>query len=235
MKRIVLVLNGKGGVGKSFFAVNLVQYLKDSGVPHVAFDTDNENSTLKRFHPEASFVDLAQSRQLDAIFDVRKTSDLTVVDCRAASSDLFLDYFREVEIGSVLAELGTRLTVAIPINHDADSVDQVQRITDSLGGMSQYLVVRNAAHSASFALYESLAVRARLLTEWGAREIELPRLQDWLVEALNGDNLTITRALTHPALSLLDRQRMRGWQRRFYASLEEERDLIVPGKGEDHG
>jgi len=26
-KRLNLILNGKGGVGKSFFAVNLVQYL----------------------------------------------------------------------------------------------------------------------------------------------------------------------------------------------------------------
>ena len=28
-KRLILILNGKGGVGKSFFAVNFVQYLKD--------------------------------------------------------------------------------------------------------------------------------------------------------------------------------------------------------------
>ena len=53
-KHLFLVLNGKGGVGKSFFAVNFVQYLKDRGVPHVAIDTDNENSTLcyiPRFSP----------------------------------------------------------------------------------------------------------------------------------------------------------------------------------------
>ena len=59
MKRLILILNGKGGVGKSFFAVNLVQYLKDRGVAHVAIDSDNENSTLKRFHPDAVFVALA--------------------------------------------------------------------------------------------------------------------------------------------------------------------------------
>jgi len=47
-KRLVLILNGKGGVGKSFFAVNFIQYLKDRQFPHVAFDSDNENSTLKR-------------------------------------------------------------------------------------------------------------------------------------------------------------------------------------------
>jgi MinD-like ATPase involved in chromosome partitioning or flagellar assembly len=29
MKRLDLILNGKGGVGKSFFAVNFVQFLKE--------------------------------------------------------------------------------------------------------------------------------------------------------------------------------------------------------------
>ena len=38
MKRLDLILNGKGGVGKSFFAVNLVQFLKDRGLAHVAID-----------------------------------------------------------------------------------------------------------------------------------------------------------------------------------------------------
>jgi len=28
-KRLDLVINGKGGVGKSFFAVNFIQFLKD--------------------------------------------------------------------------------------------------------------------------------------------------------------------------------------------------------------
>jgi len=57
MKRLILILNGKGGVGKSFFAVNFVQFLKDKGVAQVAIDSDNENSTLKRVHPDACFVD----------------------------------------------------------------------------------------------------------------------------------------------------------------------------------
>ena len=46
MKRLDLIINGKGGVGKSFFAVNFTQFLKDKGIAHVAIDSDNENSTL---------------------------------------------------------------------------------------------------------------------------------------------------------------------------------------------
>jgi len=43
----------------------------------------------------------------------------------------------------------------------------------------------------------------------------MSRMQDWLVEALNAENLTVTAAAKHPAFSLLDRQRLQTWQRRF--------------------
>ena len=228
MKRLVLVLNGKGGVGKSFFAVNLVQYLVDRKVAHTAIDTDNENSTLKRFHPAAEFVDLSHPRELDRIFVRMETTELAVVDCRAASSDLFLDHFAETGWKEVLEAADTRLTLAIPINHEADSVDQVQRFAESLGALPQYLIVRNAVHSDSFALYESLALRVRLTKELGAQEIEVPRLQDWLVETLNRENLTVTAAVTHASVHLLDRQRLRHWQRRLYAALATVQQLLLP-------
>ncbi len=80
MKKLILILNGKGGVGKSFFAVNFVQYLKDKGIAHVAIDSDNENSTLKRFHPDTRFLDLSKRRDLDAIFAALAKTNLVVVD-----------------------------------------------------------------------------------------------------------------------------------------------------------
>jgi CO dehydrogenase nickel-insertion accessory protein CooC1 len=50
---IGIILNGKGGVEKSFFATNLVQYLKDCGMTRCAIDSDHENSTPKRFPAES--------------------------------------------------------------------------------------------------------------------------------------------------------------------------------------
>ena len=230
MKRLDLIINGKGGVGKSFFAVNFAQFLKDKGIAHVAIDSDNENSTLKRFHPDAEFLDLSNRRELDGIFAALEKANLVVVDCRAASTDLFLDYFTEVDLPTVLPAVGAALTLVMPVNHELDSVDQVQRLTDQLGKAASYVVVRNAAHSDSFALFESADVRAQLKSKLSGREITMPRLQDWLVEALNRENLTITAAAKHSAFSLLDRQRLLTWQRKLYAEIESAADLLLPGK-----
>ena len=132
MKRLDLILNGKGGVGKSLFAVNFVQFLKDRGIAHVAIDSDNENSTLKRFHPDTRFLDLNNRRELDGIFSALEKASLVVMDCRAASTDLFIDYFAEIDLPAVLSAMGATLTLVMPVNHESDSVDQIQRLADSL-------------------------------------------------------------------------------------------------------
>ena len=64
-KQIDLILNGKGGVGKSFFATNFVQTLKDRRLTHRAVDTDDENSTLLRFHADAEFLNIEKPREID--------------------------------------------------------------------------------------------------------------------------------------------------------------------------
>lgn len=228
MKRLILILNGKGGVGKSFFAINFVQFLKDKAIAHVAIDSDNENSTLKRFHPDARFLDLDSPRELDQIFGALEQANLVVVDCRAASTDLFINYFTEIGLSTVLAAFGAKLTLIVPVNHESDSVDQVQRLAEEFGKKCSYVVVRNASHSDSFALFDSAEVRARLKNELGGREIAMTRLQDWLVEALNAENVTVTSAVKHPGFSLLDRQRLQIWQRTLNAEIESVADLLLP-------
>jgi hypothetical protein len=230
MKRLILILNGKGGVGKSFFAVNFVQFLKDKGIGHVAIDSDNENSTLKRFHPDTRFLDLSNRRDLDNIFAALTKTNLVVMDCRAASTDLFIDYFTEIDLAAVLLAFGAKLTLVMPVNHESDSVDQIQRLTEEFGEQCSYVVVRNAAHSDSFAIFESSEVRALLTGKLGGCEITMTRMQDWLVEALNAENLTIAAATKHPSFSLLDRQRIQTWQRKLFAEIESAAGLLLPSK-----
>jgi hypothetical protein len=71
-------------------------------------------------------------------------------------------------------------------------------------------------------------VRGQLKNRFGGREIAMARKQDWLVEALNAENLTITTAIKHPSFSLLDRQRLQTWQRKLYAEVESVAALLMP-------
>ena len=227
-KRINAIINGKGGVGKSFFAMNFIQYLKDKSIPHVAIDTDNENSTLKRFHPEATFLDIEDAKEIDSIFAALDTADLVVVDCRAASTDIFLNYYEELEIFRLLEKSGASMTVVSPVNHETDSVEQIRNLSERLNDRCNYLIVKNQALSERFGNYEQSKTRARLVEQLGAKEIQMPKLYDWLVADLNKRDLTITPAIRHESFTLFDRQRLRNWQRRFYGELETVADLLLP-------
>ena len=103
-------------------------------------------------------------------------------------------------------------------------------IVDQFSKQANYVVVRNAAHSDSFALFESSEVRAQLKDKLGGREIAMARLQDWLVEMLNTGGVTISAAVKHSAFSLLDRQRLQTWQRKLYAEIETVADILLPTK-----
>jgi hypothetical protein len=227
-KQIDTIINGKGGVGKSFFAVNLVQYLKDKSIPHAAIDTDNENSTLKRFHPEAVFLDIKDAKEIDLIFAALEKTDLVVVDCRAASTEIFLDYFEELQIFTLLEKAGASMTVISPVNHETDSLEQIRNLSDRLNDNCNYLIVKNEALSDRFANYEGSKTRTRLLRDLGAREILMPRLYDWIVADLNQKDLTISAAMRHEAFTLFDRQRMCNWQRRFYEGLDSVNNILLP-------
>jgi hypothetical protein len=227
-KKFNTIINGKGGVGKSFFAVNFVQYLKDNGIPHAAVDTDNENSTLKRFHPESLFLDIETPTEIDAVFATLDRADLVVMDCRAASTDIFLDYFDEVKIFELLKSLGARLNLIMPVNHETDSLEQIRNISERLGANASYTVVKNEALSGRFDNYDQSATRARLINELGANEIVMPKLYDWLVAALNRNDLTITAACKSPLFDFFNRQRLQNWQHGFYGELESIRESLLP-------
>ena len=55
-------------------------------------------------------------------------------------------------------------------------------------------------------------------------------LQDWRVESLSRENVTITAAAKHVGFSLLDRQRLQTWQRKLYAEIESAAGLLLPTK-----
>lgn len=228
-KQLTLILNGKGGVGKSFFATNFVQYLKDQKIPHVAIDTDNENSTLKRFHPDARFVNLSHTHEIDELFAAMEATSLVVVDCRAASTDLFLDYFAELKVFDVLESMAATLTVVSPVNHDLDSVEQVRIIAKAFDSRCRYLVVKNHALTEHFVIYDASKTRKRLLNELVAKEMTMPKLHDWLVASLHQVNLPVGQAIQHQKFSLMDRQRLKNWQRQFHEQINAVREIVLPG------
>lgn len=124
MKELHFVLQGKGGVGKSFIASLLSQYLKSrKSVEINNFDTDPVNPTLSRYS--------ALNVQLVPILTEHKTIDtsrfdgfieqliekdgVAVIDNGAATFVPLLGYISEIDLFSLFTDNNIQVYLHVPI------------------------------------------------------------------------------------------------------------------------
>lgn len=89
MSKIHLVMQGKGGIGKSLLAFYLAQYVKEKNGKCLVFDTDPLNQTLARTAAlEAKVVKILAD---DHITIMKNAFDLMIEECEAEESDVVID------------------------------------------------------------------------------------------------------------------------------------------------
>jgi len=116
---IHLILQGKGGVGKTFISSMLTQYLKSKYEKVIPFDTDSVNPTFSQYKAlEVQRIDLMDGskineRNLDTLIEAFLTeeADAMVVDNGASSFVPFSNYLIENEVIELLKEAGKDVMV----------------------------------------------------------------------------------------------------------------------------
>jgi hypothetical protein len=117
---IHLVLQGKGGVGKSFVALHLAQYFADLGVPTAVFDSDPLTPTLSNYQALAAryinFMlddDELDVEQFDVLASeiVEACGHVVVLDTGSSNFIPLLGYLRSNDVLRVLTELGRHVVI----------------------------------------------------------------------------------------------------------------------------
>jgi hypothetical protein len=230
-KRIILFPQDKGGIGKSFVATLLHDYLIDAGIRVKAFDLDHANSTFNRLVPEAEFIDTDVDADklgvLDRIVHVLPEADVVLVDNRATGGSKVIAYLDETRLPELQADFDCTLLFAVIATDDKDANSQIAELLDSHGPRVRWLVVRNLRDGGSLDLFSQSNARKRL-ADFGAVEVEVPCLAEVTKNRLQQANLTVGRGRESDALHLLDRSRCI----RFHARMKEEfgqaGDLLLP-------
>lgn len=226
-KRLILVAIDKGGVGKSFFCVRLIEWLSEAHRPFIAFDPDYNNSTLTRFYPSAQFLNIGHSENLDLIVEALDNTDIVLVDGVGAQQRIFMDWMEETDLLKVKESLGLSITLVLIIEEDKDTVFQAGDVARRVGGQAEWLVVRNFKQSHSLRIYQSSRAREDLLRV-GAKEIDLFKLPEHLTTILQLNSWTIPQALASNSLNLLDRQRLVEYSRHLNRQLYGVQSLLLP-------
>ena len=136
-KKLHLILQGKGGVGKSMIAAVLAQYKLAKGVDLLCIDTDPVNATFSGY--EALTVrrldilegDEINSRNFDALVELASRHDGDVIIDNGASSFVPLShYLVSNQVPALLGEMGFDVVVHTVITGG-------QALLDTLNGFSQ--------------------------------------------------------------------------------------------------
>lgn len=113
---IHLVLQGKGGVGKSFVAAILAQYLQSKSMPVQCLDIDPVNATLAQYKAlKAEHVKILKrgtvhTKQFDTVIDrVCENSGVFVIDSGAATFVPLWSYLLENEAFAFLRSRSRRV------------------------------------------------------------------------------------------------------------------------------
>lgn len=224
MARLILVTGDKGGVGKSFFARTLVDWMGEQpDFAFKAFDTDRTNSTLFRFHPEVSEqLDVSEPSNMDALLELLRTQDaVVVVDCAARALDTMIHWMEEIDFLGLKQEMGFQMTLAFLLGPEKDCVQILKDVSQFFTDQVDYILVKNLSRGRSFSLYDGSQTRSTILEKLGGIELELPVLLEKTALELDRKNLAFSIAAKDMALPIADQQRVKIFRRRMSERLQE--------------
>ena len=148
-----IIMQGKGGVGKSTVARFLAEFLLNRGKTPVCFDLDAVNpsfSAVKALNATASDImdgDLIDPRKFDAVVEtVLETAEDVVIDCGASTFNPMLAYIDEIDLFAVLGDAGFDVHLHTVIAGGADLQDTAQGFATlawRFGGAAQIVVWLN--------------------------------------------------------------------------------------------
>ena len=226
-RRVIVAATPKGGVGKSFFLINLADWLAEKNLSAVAFDTDWSSGTLTRFQPETRFLTTTDGEGFQEILDAMDEADLILVDGSHASIPEIVDWIGNNGLAGdkSLGEVG--VTFVCFVEEDKDTVFQAGELCRRLGASVDWLVVRSLKTSPATEIYDNSKTRQELL-RLGAGEITIARLPWNLLSIMQRTSKSLSGLLQDKSLSLLERHRLRSYQERLFEQFAAMESVLLP-------
>ncbi len=221
MSTVHFVLQGKGGVGKSYAAVLLAQYLRQRGLPVSCFDGDPLNQTLGGFASlDVKKVDFLENTEKGRRINPRRFDDLVEqIANQPAGSHIAL---------TVLSKMGNEVVVHTIVTGG-------QALLDTLHGAAQLIkqlegvrfvvwlnpfwgpIAEDGKTFEQMKTYQDIKKRIDSV-------IALPAYSDELlpqdIGAMLKKRLTFGEAIQSPEFTLMSRHRLSVAQRDVYARLD---------------
>jgi hypothetical protein len=175
-----MILQGKGGVGKSFIAATVAQYKASKGQKPLCIDTDPVNSTFHGYKAlgvrrlQIMDGDEINSRNFDTLVElVAASKDDVIIDNGAASFVPMSHYLLSNQVPALLQQMGHDLVIHTVITGG-------QALLDTVNGFAQ--LVSQFPEEALFIVW--------LNPYWGPIEHEGKRFEQMKAYTANKDRIS---------------------------------------------
>lgn len=193
MKRIVMILGGKGGTGKTAFTRLLLDVMHSQGINYLAYDADTENPELYEYYQSfgsgvrlLNFIEVTEAKRF--FTEIKATTpDVVVVDMPGASSNKTREIIGKFGLFKIAGDLGYRVTMVTVLNLGYSVITSLKAMLEFCGNQADYVVVKNLCwyKGLGFQRWDNSKTRT-VIEELKGIEIEMPELEystfDMLIE-----------------------------------------------------
>jgi curved DNA-binding protein CbpA len=236
VKRVILSMGGKGGVGKTSVMTGLAEWFEENRIPATLLDLDTENKakgSLTHFFGRAPKINIHTPAGLDAFVDhLDDDAPVILADMGAGAGQITHDWFDKMypdvtDVGIVFTAIGV-------VTSDPASVDSVLIWAAALQDRVAYVIVENKlTEHADFAYWRENDEAEEFRRRFQPAIIRLDyRLAD-LENAVRNYGVTLGRVAsrTAPGAELQKASlvmRAQSYRRRMFAEFDKVKDLLLP-------
>lgn len=236
MARIHMVLQGKGGVGKSMVAATLAQYLRHLGQTPLCIDTDPVNATFEGYRAldvrrlNILEGDEINTRRFDDLVELVAGAQQDVIIDNGASSFVPLShYLVSNQVPALLQEMGHELIVHTVVTGGQALVDTVSgfvQLVSQFPSECRFVVWLNPFWGAIE--YEGKVFeKMKAYSEHKAKVSAIVKIPTLKEETYGRDfsdmlqqRLTFDEALAQEAMTIMTRQRLKIVRTQLFGQLE---------------
>lgn len=229
MKRLIICPQSKGGIGKSTAAIFTSQYLTHLKADHQLYDLDDSNSTTHAMLPNANFLAIQNTDDIDKLDELGKALDqhnIILVDLKATMGGVLHQWLETRDFAAYAKEVGAQLTFMLMAVDDADAMTQMVEVVERYQEEPRYLVFRNRGVRTSL-LYEGSDVRKKL-QGWKSPEVRIEKLPTAIHNQMVVNGQTLTAAIESKDYHPLERSNMRRLLRSIYTEFDKAQEVLLP-------
>ena len=232
-KRIVMIIGGKGGTGKTAFLRLLLDKLVSQKTRYIAYDADTENPELYEQMKEygdgvrlLNFLEVAEAKRFFS--EVKQENpEVVVLDMPGASGNKTREIFKKFGMFKIAEDLGYRITLVVVLNLGFSVINSLKIMTEFCGAAVDYVVVKNLCWDKGLGFQRWDASKTKQATlELKGLEIEMPELEYSTFDTVMEKRLAFGAATEENGFPYGDYLLVSGFLIQAHAELEKAKEYL---------